>query len=70
MFFRDNLDIFVTVYLDDILVFSATPDEHEQHLCWVLDQLRKHGLKAKCSKCSFGIHKLEYLGHVIMPHGI
>ena len=53
--FRENLDIFVTVYLDDILVFSANPEEHAKHLRWVFAQLRKHGLKAKRKKCAFGL---------------
>ena len=53
--FQDKLDIFVTVYLDDILVFSANPAEHDKHLRWVFSQLRKHGLKAKLKKCAFGL---------------
>lgn len=51
---REGLDRFVTVYLDDILVFSRTEDEHEEHLRWVLGRLREHKLFAKKSKCSFG----------------
>ena len=53
--FRDHLDEFVTIYLDDILVFSRTPDDHEQHLRWVFDQLRKNALKAKRKKYAFGL---------------
>ena len=48
---RDHLDEFVTVYLDDILVFSPDVETHETHLRWVLTQLRKHKLQAKRSKC-------------------
>ena len=38
----EGLDKFVMVYLDDILIFSATEEEHEQHLTWVLDKLQEH----------------------------
>ena len=65
-----GLDKHVTVYLDDILVFSKDPTSHEQHVQWVFDQLRKHGLKAKRKKCEFGMDHLEYLGHVISKEGI
>ena len=62
---KDKLDVFATVYLDDILIFSKTEAEHEQHLRWVLDKLREHHLKAKCKKSAFGLNELSYLGHVI-----
>lgn len=52
---REHLDVFVTIYLDDILVFSKNPDDHEKHLRWVFAQLRKHQLKVKLSKCAFGL---------------
>ena len=48
---RQNLDKFVTVYLDDILVFSQSAKEHETHLRWVFQQLRRHHLQAKRRKC-------------------
>lgn len=53
--FRQHLDEFVTVYLDDILVFSPDPATHVEHLRWVLTQLRKHSLFAKRSKCHVGL---------------
>ena len=66
----DGLDRFVTVYLDDILVFSRSPQEHKEHLRWVFDKLRSNGLHAKRSKCNFAMQTLEYLGHIITPQGI
>ena len=68
--FRSALDKFVTVYLDDILVFSKDPAQHERHLRWVFSKLREHGLHAKRRKCDFALRQLEYLGHIITPEGI
>jgi hypothetical protein len=51
--FKNYLDKFVIVFLDDILVYSKTEEEHEQHLRMVLQVLREHQLYAKLSKCSF-----------------
>jgi hypothetical protein len=51
--FRDYLDKFVIVFLDDILVYSKSEEEHEKHLRMVLQVLREHQLYAKLSKCSF-----------------
>ena len=62
---KDKLDVFATVYLDDILIFSKTEAEHEQHLRWVLDKLCEHHLKANRKKSAFGLNELSYLGHVI-----
>ena len=53
------------VYLDDILVYSRTSDEHKAHLCKVFNQLCKHKIKAKCSKCEFEHSCIKYLGHVV-----
>ena len=61
--FDDVLDLYVTVYLDDVLVFSRTVEEHELHLREVLSRLRAHGLKARRDKCDFGVDTVEYLGH-------
>ena len=51
-------------YLDDILVFSNSISEHLQHLQSVFNQLRKHGLKIKLSKCQFIMAETKYLGFV------
>ena len=61
---------FVLVYLDDILVMSRTPEEHEQHLRIVLQILRENGLKAKLNKCEINKAGLHFLGHVIGKDGV
>lgn len=63
--FRDCLDQFVIIYLDDILVFSNTWQEHLQHLEHVLLTLRQHQLLAGLSKCSFAQQSISYLGFII-----
>src|SRR6266511_2123677 len=68
--FREFLDDFVIVYLDDILIYSKTREEHLQHLHHVLQTLRKHHLYAKFSKCEIFKQKVEYLGHYISSEGI
>jgi hypothetical protein len=67
---RDYLDKFVIVFLDDILVYSKSEEEHDQHLRMVLQVLREHKLYAKLSKCSFYQEKIHYLGHIISKEGI
>ena len=61
---------FVSVYLDDILVFSPSLDDHLKHLGQVLERLSQAGLKLKPSKCHFLTQQVEYLGHIITPQGI
>jgi hypothetical protein len=68
--FRDYLDKFVIVFLYDILVYSKSEEEHEQHLRLVLQVLRGHQLYAKLSKCSFYQRQIHYLGHIILEEGI
>ncbi len=68
--FRPYIGKFVLVYLDDILVFSKSPEEHVQHLQLVLQRLRDHDLYAKSAKCSFNQPELEFLGHVVGSDGI
>jgi hypothetical protein len=51
--FMEELDKFVVVFIDDILVLSKRREEHEEHLCIVLQRLRDHQLYAKFSKCEF-----------------
>ena len=64
--FRDcGLNTFVLVYLDDILVFSESAQEHLQHVERVLQQLRKDQWKAKRKKCEFAKVEAKYLGHVV-----
>jgi hypothetical protein len=65
-----ELDKFVVVFIDDILVYSKSMEEHEEHLWIVLQQLREHQLFTKFSKCKFWIKEVPFLGHVVSPEGI
>ena len=58
------------IYLDDILVYSKTFEEHLSHLRQVFDRLRHANLRLKPSKCKFACTKVNYLGHVVSPEGI
>jgi hypothetical protein len=68
--FREYLDKFVIVFLDDILVYSKSEEEREHHLRMVLQVLREHQLYAKLRKCSFYQRQIHYLGHIISKDGI
>ncbi|GBG74089.1 hypothetical protein CBR_g17800 [Chara braunii] len=68
--FRDILEEYVLVYLDDILVYSRTLEDHIRHLRDVLQRLRKHGLYAKLSKCRFAQRKVDFLGHHVSNQGL
>ena len=61
---------FVSVYLDDILVFSETLSDHLDHVRRVIQRTREVGLKLKPTKCHFARAELEYLGHTITPGGV
>ena len=61
---------FVSVYLDDVLVFSRTLEEHMTHLQAVIHRMRDVGLKLKPSKCRFAQRELEYLGHIVSRDGL
>jgi hypothetical protein len=65
--FMPELDKFVVVFIDDILVYSKSIEEHEEHLRVMLQQLWDHQLYTKCSKCELWISEVPYLGHVISP---
>ncbi|WVZ50140.1 hypothetical protein U9M48_001426 [Paspalum notatum var. saurae] len=64
MIFMRELDQCVVVFIDDILIFSKTREEHEQHLRIVLEKLRENQLYGKFSKCDFWLEKVAFLGHV------
>lgn len=68
--FAPHIRKFVIVFLDDILVYSRTLQEHIQHLTVVLEVLRSNQLYAKWSKCSFAQDHMEYLGHIISQEGV
>ena len=63
--FMPELDKFVVVFINDILIYSETTEEHEEHLRVVLSRLREHKLYAKFSKCEFWLKKVTFLGHVL-----
>jgi hypothetical protein len=68
--FIEYLDKFVMVFIDDILIYSRNEEEHEGHLCLVLQKLQDHKLYAKLSKCEFWLKQVAFLGHVISNGGI
>jgi hypothetical protein len=68
--FMEYLDKFVVVFINDILIFSKTEEEHEKHLRLVLDKLRSNKLYTKFSKCEFWLTQVAFLGHVISAGGV
>jgi hypothetical protein len=68
--FREYLDKFVMVFLDDIFIYSTLEEEQEQQLRMVLKVFREHKLYAKLSKCIFYQNNIHYLGHIILVDGI
>jgi hypothetical protein len=68
--FMPELDKFVVVFIDDILIYSKTKEDHTNHICIVLQRLRDHRLYAKFSKCEFWLSSVKFLGHTISSEGI
>jgi hypothetical protein len=68
--FMPELDKFVVVFIDDILIYSKTKEDHANHLCIILQRLRDHHLYAKFSKCEFWLDSVKFLGHTISSEGI
>src|SRR5882724_8854813 len=63
-------DIFIVIYLDDILIFSNSLEEHRVHVRCILERLRKYDLHLKPEKCLFHMQKIEFLGFMVTPTGI
>jgi hypothetical protein len=68
--FMPELDKFVVVFIDDILIYSENAEEHEEHLRIILSRLQKHKLYAKFSKCELWLKTVPFLGHVLSDEGI
>nr|CAE05068.2 OSJNBa0094P09.7 [Oryza sativa Japonica Group] len=68
--FMEYLDKFVVVFIDDILIYSQSEEDHQHHLRLVLGKLREHQLYAKLSKCEFWLSEVKFLGHVISAKGV
>ena len=68
--FAPFLDQFIVVFIDDVLVYSRSQEDHEQHLRSALQTLRDHQLYAKLSKCEFWLKQVIFLGHIISKEGL
>jgi hypothetical protein len=68
--FMPELDQFIMVFIDNILVYLKSMEEQEEHLRIVLQRLREHQLYAKFSRCKFWVKEVPFLGHVVSPKGI
>jgi hypothetical protein len=68
--FMPELDKFIVVFIDDILIYSKNREEHEEHLRIVLNRLREHQLYAKYSKCEFWLNEVPFLDHVLSAEGV
>ncbi|KAF3628731.1 putative F-box protein-like [Capsicum annuum] len=68
--FKQYLDVFIIVFIDDILVYSCSKHDHAEHLKIVLQTLKNHQLLAKFSKCEFWLRSVAFLGHIIFGDGI
>ena len=68
--FKQYLDLFVIVFIDDILIYSRNEEEHASHLRIFLETLKDRELFAKFSKCDFWLQSVAFLGHIVSSEGI
>jgi len=68
--FRQYHDLFVIIFIDDILIYSRSEGDHMKHLRLVLQFLKDHQLYAKFSKCKFWLRSVPFLGHIVSSVGI
>ena len=68
--FHDVLDKWVIVFIDDILIYSNSEEDHLKHLRMVLQRLREQQLYVKFSKCEFWLKQVRFVGHVVSENGI
>ncbi|XP_074351359.1 uncharacterized protein LOC141690461 [Apium graveolens] len=68
--FKEHLDKFVIVFIDDILIYSKTEEDHVEHLRIALETLRKEKLYAKFLMCEFWLREVQFLGHFLSSEGI
>ena len=68
--FHDYLDQFIIVFIDNILIYSKTPEENEEHLRKALEGLQREKLYAKLEKCEFWLESVSFLGHMIFREGV
>lgn len=68
--FKPYLDKFTIVYMDDLLIYSKSKVDHEEHWRLVLELLKGEQLYAKFSKCDFWMREVQFLGHVVNEKGI
>jgi len=68
--FEDLIDVYVIVYLDDILIYSKNREEHTNHVLEVLRRLKENNLFLKLSKCFFYVTTVTYIGIIITPEGV
>jgi hypothetical protein len=68
--FKDLIDDYVIIYLDDILIFSQNKEDHTKHIQEVLQRLRRNNLFCKPEKCQFFQEQVEYLGHIIQHNQV
>jgi hypothetical protein len=68
--FMEELDVFMVIFIDDILIYSKTQEDHARHIHIVLQKLQEHLLYAKFSKCEFWLEEVSFLGHILSKDGV